>query len=295
MEEFIENFISYLAVERGLANNTLIAYRRDLKKYIKYLLQKGISSVEQVAREHITQYIYHQKKTGLSTTSICRSLAAIKMFHRFLVREQLAQEDPTNLVDTPKVWQTVPDVLSQKEIELIIKVSEGKKWQRVRDNAILELFYASGMRVSELLELKMDSVNLDIGYVRCIGKGSKERIIPIGRKAREAINIYCDTVRAKLAKSNMTSHLFLSRLGRKLSRQSIWKLIKFYARKADIKKVIKPHTLRHSFATHLLEHGADLRSVQEMLGHSDISTTQIYTHVDKERLRTIHKEFHPRG
>jgi integrase/recombinase XerD len=177
----------------------------------------------------------------------------------------------------------------------MLKASAGRKWQEVRDNAILELLYASGMRVSELVELKTENVNLDVGYVRCLGKGSKERIIPIGKRAQTSVKRYCETSRGKIAKAGKTNALFLSRLGKKISRQSIWKIIKFYAKKARIKKVIKPHTMRHSFATHLLEHGADLRSVQEMLGHSDISTTQIYTHVDKERLRSIHKQFHPRG
>ena len=295
MKNFIEDFINYISVERGLAKNTLLAYRRDLTKYSEHLDRVGVTSPAQLKREHITEYIFQEKKSGLSTTSICRSLAAIRTFHRFLVREGLAKDDPTTMVDTPKLWNKVPDVLSQVEVESILKATHGKGWQQIRDTAILELFYASGMRVSELVQLKIESINFDIGYVRCIGKGSKERIIPIGRTAREAIQYYCEKVRSKLAKSNMTSDLFLSRLGKKLSRQSIWKLIKQYARKANIKKVIKPHTLRHSFATHLLEHGADLRSVQEMLGHSDISTTQIYTHVDRERLRTIHKQFHPRG
>jgi len=295
MKELIEDFISYLSVERGLADNTLLAYRRDLNKYTLILGKKGIHAPQQIKRDNLTEYIYSLKKEGLSTNSICRSLAAIKMFHRFLLRENLAREDPSHLVETPKKWKTVPDVLSQGEIEAIIKASEAKGWQPVRDKAILELFYASGMRVSELVQLKLENVNLEIGYVRCVGKGRKERIIPIGKKAKEAIQRYVHEVRSLLGKKSMSSHLFLSRLGKPLSRQSVWKLIKLYARKAKIKKTIKPHTLRHSFATHLLEHGADLRSVQEMLGHSDISTTQIYTHVDRERLRTIHKQFHPRG
>ena len=295
MKAQIEEFINYLSVERGLAKNTLIAYRRDLQQYLIYLDKKGVPSLQQVKREFVTDYIYNRKQAGLSTTSICRNLAAIKMFHRFLVRERLSSEDPTNLVDTPKIWKRVPEVLSQQEMEAIIKASEGKSWQRVRDNAILELFYASGMRVSELAALQMDHINFEVGYVRCIGKGSKERIIPVGKRARAAILKYCQSARGKSAKAKLTPILFLSRLRKKLSRQSIWKLIKIYAKRANIKRDIKPHTLRHSFATHLLEHGADLRSVQEMLGHSDISTTQIYTHVDKERLRTIHKQFHPRG
>ncbi len=295
MKEFIEEFINFLSVERGLAHNTLLAYRRDLVQYTGYLEKKGLVQPNRIAREVVTDYMFKQKQQGLSTTSINRSLAAIKMFHRFLVKERLSQDDPTNLVETPKLWKRVPEVLSAAEVESIIKASQGRSWQSVRDNAILELFYASGMRVSELVNLKLEHVNLEIGYVRCIGKGQKERIIPIGRRAVEAIRRYCGPVRTKLLKSNTHAILFLSRLGNKMSRQSVWKVIKRYAKKANIKRAIKPHTLRHSFATHLLERGADLRSVQEMLGHSDISTTQIYTHVDRERLKSVHKQFHPRG
>jgi len=295
MKQYVDEFINYLAVERGLANNTLLAYRRDLHKYASFLSEKNVVDIQGVKRGYITDYMYDQKNKGLSTNSICRNLAAIKMFHRFLVRERLAEEDPTNLVDTPKIWQRVPDVLSTSEIESMIDALKGKRVQDVRDQAILELFYASGMRVSELLNLKVENINLNMGYVRCMGKGSKERIIPIGKRAREAVQLYCETARQQLTKDRDSVHLFISRLGKKISRQMIWKIIKNSALKAKIHKTIKPHTLRHSFATHLLEHGADLRSVQEMLGHSDISTTQIYTHVDKERLKTVHKQFHPRG
>ena len=295
MQELIEEFVNYISIERGLAKNTLLAYRRDLQKYLEYIEKGGTSHIQQVSRDRVTAYMYDQKQKGLSTTSICRSLAAIKMFHRFLVRERLAKEDPTNLVDTPKLWKRVPEVLSTGEIEAMIKASQGRKKQNIRDHAILELFYASGMRVSELVELKVENVNFDIGYVRCIGKGRKERIIPIGKRAQEAIKKYCEKTRNELVKSQITTVLFVSRLGKKVSRQSVWKIIKQYAKKANIKKTIKPHTLRHSFATHLLEGGADLRSVQEMLGHSDISTTQIYTHVDRERLKSVHKQFHPRA
>jgi integrase/recombinase XerD len=295
MKPLIEEFINYLAVERGLSKNTLLAYRHDLKKYTVFLSSKGVTHIDSVAKDHVTNFMYSEKKNEMSTTSICRSLAAVKMFHRFLVRERLAKEDPTNLVDTPKIWKRVPDVLDIREIESMINASKGRSWQAIRDNAVLELFYASGMRVSELANLKMEDINLDVGYVRCTGKGSKERIIPIGKNAKEAVKRYYEQARKKLVKENITSVIFLSRLGKRISRQSFWKIIKLYAKKANIKKEIKPHTLRHTFATHLLQHGADLRSVQEMLGHSDISTTQIYTHVDKEKLRTIHKEFHPRG
>ena len=295
MKKYIEDFIDYLSVERGLAQNTLLAYRRDLNKYLDYLDHHGVGGISYINRNHISNFMYDQKRQELSTNSICRALAAIKTFHKFLVRERLSKDDPTSLVDTPKLWKKVPDVLTTEEIEDIIEAAKGRRWQSIRDKAILELFYASGMRVSELVNLKLDSINLEIGYVRCIGKGRKERIIPIGKRAQEALVRYCAETRKKLVKDEFNTVLFLSRLGKKISRQSIWKIIKIYAKKANIKKVIKPHTLRHSFATHLLEHGADLRSVQEMLGHADISTTQIYTHVDKERLKSIHKEFHPRG
>ncbi len=295
MKQYIDEFINYLAVERGLANNTLLAYGRDLAKYERYFEEKNIQEPSHVKRDDITDYMYYEKNEGLSANSICRSLAAIKMFHRFLVRERLVQEDPTHLVETPKLWKRIPGVLTSAEVEAMINAPKGWKWQAVRDRAILELFYASGMRVSELSNLSLENINLDVGYVRCTGKGRKERIVPIGNKAKEAVRKYCETARTKLVKYPMTMELFLSRLGKRISRQSLWSIIKLYARVAGIKKEIKPHTLRHSFATHLLQHGADLRSVQEMLGHSDISTTQIYTHVDKERLKSIHKEFHPRG
>ena len=296
MQNLIQEFINYISVERGLAKNTLLAYARDLKMYVEYLKKGGIQSPDAVTRERVSTFLYDLKKKGLSTTSICRALTAVKMFHRFLVREGFVKDDPTNLVETPKIWKRVPEVLSQSEVESIIQAAHGKTPQMIRDYAILELFYASGMRVSELADLKMSGLNFDAGYVRCIGKGSKERLIPIGKKSREAVALYCKKVRPKLeSKSSGTDILFLSRLGKRISRQGIWNLIKDYAKKANIKKNIKPHTLRHTFATHLLEHGADLRSVQEMLGHSDISTTQIYTHVDKERLKSVHKQFHPRG
>ncbi|MDP8264920.1 MAG: site-specific tyrosine recombinase XerD [Candidatus Aceula lacicola] len=294
MKDYLQEFLNHLFVERGLAKNTIMAYQRDLMQYVQHFSRKGIKDPDAIKRSDITGYMQKQKTRGLSSSSICRSLAAIRMFHRFLARERLAKEDPTHLLETPKMWQRIPDVLTVSEIEEIIKTSQGRKWQQIRDNAILELLYASGMRVSELVDLKVENVNTEIGYVRCIGKGQKERIIPIGRKARDSVVKYLEKVRGKLVKTDFNFSLFVSRLGKKISRQSIWKIIKRYAKFAKIKKEIKPHTFRHSFATHLLEHGADLRSVQEMLGHSDISTTQIYTHVDRERLKSIHKQFHPR-
>lgn len=295
MKELIAEFINYISVERGLAKNTLMAYTRDLEKYTDYLSDKKITNPDRVNREHISGFMFDLKKYGMTPTTVCRHLASIKMYHRFLVRENLAKDDPTTLVETPKLWKRMPDVLTQKEVESLIEASRGKGWQALRDYAILEIFYASGLRVSELVDLKVTSINFDVGFVRAVGKGSKERLIPLGKKAREAIGIYLTKSRPKVAGPAAGDALFLSRLGKKMSRQAVWSLLKIYARQANIKKTIKPHTMRHTFATHLLEHGADLRSVQEMLGHADISTTQIYTHVDKERLRSVHKQFHPRG
>ncbi|MBI4310025.1 MAG: site-specific tyrosine recombinase XerD [Candidatus Omnitrophica bacterium] len=296
MNHLIEEFITHISVERGLAKNTLLAYRRDLEKYAGYLAKKGAASPQNVARAQVTDYMFDLKKHGLTATSICRHLAAIKMFHRFLVRENLCAEDPTGLVETPKLWKRVPEVLTQREIDAILeRADQAKGIQAKRDHAMLELLYAAGLRVSELVDLKMTSVNFEAGFVRAVGKGSKERIVPVGQKAREALGVYCAKARGKLLKDKESDALFVSRLGKKMSRVAAWNIIKLYARLAGIKKNIKPHTLRHTFATHLLEHGADLRSVQEMLGHVDISTTQIYTHVDKERLKSVHKQFHPRS
>ncbi len=295
MKELIGEFINYIAVERGLAKNTLLAYTKDLEKYTEFLSVGKVQNPDEVSRNHVTGFMLALKKQGMSATSICRYLAAIKMFHRFLVRENLSKEDPTTLVDTPKLFKRVPEVLTQKEVEVILQVAQQARFGKKRDYVILELFYASGMRVSELVDLKLTSINLEIGFVRALGKGSKERIIPIGKKAREALAYYCEKIRPKVASPSSADILFLNPSGKKLSRQSVWHIIKKYMRLAGIKKNIKPHTLRHTFATHLLEHGADLRSVQEMLGHADISTTQIYTHVDRERLKSVHKQFHPRG
>ncbi|MBM3243993.1 MAG: site-specific tyrosine recombinase XerD, partial [Candidatus Omnitrophica bacterium] len=234
------------------------------------------------------------KDEGIAANSVARRLAAIRMFHRFLARERILKSDPSTLVDSPKLWKKVPDTLTINEIESLIAQPNLRYVLGIRDRAILETMYATGMRVSEVVNLKKDNVNLGVGFLRCIGKGNKERVIPLGKKAIAGIERYLKLSRPKLLKNKESEYLFISRFGKKISRQSFWKIIKKYAKAARIKKAIKPHTLRHSFATHLLEHGADLRSVQEMLGHSDISTTQIYTHVNKDRLKSIHKQFHPR-
>lgn len=295
MQELVESFLNYLSVERSLSNNTIAAYRRDLAKYVSCLEESGINSFSRSTRKDISDFMFRLKDNGLNASSIARNLAAIKVFYRFLVRERILKVDPSSLLDSPKLWKRIPDALSFQEVEDLLKGPSLRQTQGIRDRAILEVMYATGMRVSEAVNLKVTDVNLDAGFARCIGKGSKERIVPLGKQAIAALRRYLEEARPKLLKkSQVETILFLSRLGKRVSRQSFWKIIKAYARKARIKKNIRPHTLRHSFATHLLEGGADLRSVQEMLGHADISTTQIYTHIDKNRLKLIHKTYHPR-
>lgn len=294
MREFIEDFLNYLSVERGLALNTLSAYRMDLNLFIAFLEENKIDALAKATKNEVINFMFYQKNKGLSPNSISRRLTAIKVFYRFLVRERILKTDPTSLIDSPRLWKKIPETLSINEIESLLSQPDNKDARGIRDRAVLEVLYATGMRVSEVVNLKMDSINQDVGFVRCIGKGSKERIIPLGKKAISCVHKYLEVRGSRFLKKKQSDYLFLSRLGKKISRQSFWKLVKKYADKAQIKKPLKPHILRHTFATHLLERGADLRSVQEMLGHSNISTTQIYTHVNKDRLKTIHKMFHPR-
>ena len=295
MHEFIDIFLNYLSVERGLRQNTIISYRRDLKAFLDYLNdQQQVNSLDKTNKNQITSFMLRLKEQGLNTNSIARKLAAIKTFYRFLVREKILKLDPTSLLESPKLWRKIPSVLSIADVEALIAQTDLRKKGGIRDRAILEVLYATGMRVSELTQLNLRDINLDVGFVRCLGKGNKERIIPLGRKAIICLKRYIERERPYFLKKASTNVLFLTRLNKRISRQSIWKIMKKYARQARIKKEIRPHILRHSFATHLIERGADLRSVQEMLGHSDISTTQIYTHINKDRLKMIHRRFHPR-
>ena len=294
MKEFINTFLDYLSVERGLANNTISSYRDDLNSYLGFIAENHIDTLSKTTKNNITDFMLFQKNKGISANSIARRLAAIKSFYRFLVRERILNIDPTSLIETPKLWKRIPEALSVSEVEVLLNQPDTRDTQGVRDRAILETLYACGLRVSEAVYLRLDNVNLEIGFLRCIGKGNKERVIPLGQKAIQGIKRYLEVSRLKLLGKKESEFLFVSRLGKKISRQSFWKLIKKYAQSAKIKKPIKPHLLRHSFATHLLERGADLRSVQEMLGHANISTTQIYTHINKDRLKAIHRMYHPR-
>ena len=294
MKDHIDNFIYFLEVERGVSRNTIQSYTRDLGKFSEYT-KKIRKDIPRITREDITSFLMYLKDLELSPSSIARNLAALKTFWKFLVSEQITRENVAAIVETPKTWKKIPDVLNKEEVLKLLETPPSKGWMGVRDRAILEVMYASGLRVSEVVELKKVSVNLESGFVKCVGKGGKERIVPLGKAASKALTRYLNVVRDKLSKKTADDHLFLSKLGRKISRQSLWKMIQKYTLKAGIKKHITPHTLRHSFATHLLEGGAELRGVQEMLGHADISTTQVYTHINKEKLKQVHEEFHPRG
>lgn len=294
MNELIDSFLSYLSVERGLAANTISSYHDDLNAFSGFLRERNIAAVSNTQRNDVTNFMLFQKDKGLNPSSIARRLAAIKVFYRFLVRERILKSDPTSLIETPRIWKKIPETLSLNEVEALLNAPNIRDVQGSRDRAFLETLYATGMRVSEAVNLKINNVNLDIGFLRCVGKGNKERVIPLGKKAIASLNRYVRMSRTKLLKNKESEYLFLSRSGTKISRQSLWKIIKKYARMSRIKKPIRPHILRHSFATHLLERGADLRSVQEMLGHANISTTQIYTHINKDRLKSIHKMYHPR-
>ena len=288
----LEAFIGYLTVEKGLAGNTIEAYQQDLRRYREFLARKKIADLARVKRDDIVQFLLREKDRGLQAPSLARRLVAVKLFHRFLVKEGRLREDITSVLESPRLWKKLPEFLTMPEMEKILKTPKPKGAAGIRDRAILELLYATGTRVSEVVGLQTEDVNLESGFLKCRGKGGKERIVPLGRAAIGAGRSYLTKVRGKLPVSGF---LFAGRPGKSLTRQRVWQLIRQYARAAGIRKKITPHTFRHSFATHLLERGADLRIVQELLGHADISTTQIYTHVSRDHLKSVHAKFHPRG
>ncbi len=291
----LDEFLNFLVVERGLSKNTLEAYSRDLNKYIDYLEKHEISDVTQTSSYHIIAFFSTLAGKGLSSKTTARNLAAIRTFYRFLVNERYIEENPAMRVDSPKTWIKLPNTLALDEVERLLDQPDVTTPLGMRDSAMLELLYATGLRVSELISMSVNNINLEAGYLIAFGKGSKERIVPIGEEAAKKVKEYMIYSRKRLLKNSRSSFIFVNRSGRPISRQGFWKLIKKYGLKAGIKKNIAPHTLRHSFATHLLEGGADLRSVQTMLGHVDISTTQIYTHVTRERLKKLHSRLHPRA
>ncbi len=290
-----KDFLNYLTVEAGLANNSVLAYGRDLTGFLDYCKSIKIRRLQQLKAAHIQKYLRILiKDNNKAESSVKRCLIAIRMFLRFGRLTGQIKDDFSAVLEGPKIWQRLPVICSKKKVLSIINAPSAKEPYYLRDKAMLELLYATGVRASELAGLKINDFNLDIGYLRCLGKGKRERVIPVGKVAIAATRRYLAELRPQLAKSFSGDFLLLSRTGRPMGRIEIWRLVKRYAMRAGMPKNMTVHTLRHCFATHLLTGGADLRSVQEMLGHVDISTTQIYTHVDQERLRKIHKEFHPR-
>lgn len=290
----LDAFLEHLVVERGLAQNSLEAYRRDLIRYTAYLTARG-QSVTALDRAEVPRYLLALREAELSPRSVARHLSAIRQYHRFLVREGHATEDPTSHLEAPRPWRRLPGVLSSEEVNRLLAAGETTTPRGVRDRAMLELMYASGLRVSELVGLRLADLDLSLGIVRVVGKGDKERLVPLGEAAAESLRAYLTHGRPKLERRRASPHLFLGRHGRRLTRQAFWQLMKRQATAAGITKRVTPHTLRHSFATHLVERGADLRSVQLMLGHADIGTTQIYTHLSRAHLKAIYAKYHPRA
>jgi integrase/recombinase XerD len=293
-DSLIDGFFEHLVVERGLAQNSLEAYRRDLERYIGYLKSRRKQATA-LDRAEVPRYLLALREAGLGPRSVARHLSAIRQFHRFLVREGHASEDPTSHLESPRPWHRLPTVLSSDEVDRLLACSERTTPQGLRDRAMLELLYASGLRVSELVGLRLADLDLAVGVVRVLGKGHKERLVPLGDAAAQSLRAYLADGRPRLEKRRPSPHLFLGRHGRGLTRQMFWQLLRRSVRAAGITKPVTPHTLRHSFATHLLERGADLRSVQLMLGHADIGTTQIYTHLTRAHLKAIYDKHHPRA
>jgi integrase/recombinase XerD len=287
-----DQFIHHLRVEKGLAKNTIESYSRDLARYFDFLEKWNLHPLK-ASQINIMEYV-SSLAGALSIRSIARNLSSLKVFYRFLVSDGKIQTNPARLITTPKLPRRLPGVLSGEEVERLLAVPDASTDRGLRDRAMLELLYASGLRVSELVGLKITNINLEAGWVRTIGKGSKERMVPMGSKAQQCLKDYLAHSRPSLLRKRGSSSLFVTSRAKCMSRQAFWKIIKRCSKRAGIRKEISPHSLRHSFASHLLEHGADLRSVQIMLGHADISTTQIYTHVTRERLKQIHEKYHPR-
>jgi integrase/recombinase XerD len=291
----IERFDDFLALEQGAANPTRDAYRRDVARLATFALTKGVHAPTSLDPRLLREFVYHLKDLGLAPSSIRRNVSALRTYFRFLTSEGVIASDPSDRLEMPKRWRDLPDVLSVEEIDRLLDAPKIDDTLYFRDRAMLEVAYGAGLRVSEWITLQVKDVVLDEGVLRVFGKGGKERLIPIGRPAISAIAIYQRELRPRLERGEGKGVLFLNARGEPLSRMGAWKILRKYVSDAKIEKRVSPHTLRHSFATHLLEGGADLRAVQEMLGHADISTTQIYTHVNRDYLRTVHKQFHPRG
>jgi integrase/recombinase XerD len=295
LDIFVDQYINYLVFEKGLSEKTIESYSSDLSKFLEFLKQKGIKDITQADTPLILKHLIALRESGLGSRSCARHLITLRGFYKFLAQEKILEFDPAKLIDLPKSGLKLPDVLSVSEINLLLNIPDSSKPLGKRNSAMIELLYAAGLRVSELVNLKFLDVNLEACFVRVLGKGSKERIVPFGLYARNKLDDYINNSRPLLLKNHISQHLFVARAGKPMTRQGFWKLLKQYVKQAGIKKKVTPHSFRHSFASHLLEGGADLRTVQVMLGHVDISSTQIYTHVARDHLRQIHEKYHPRG
>jgi integrase/recombinase XerD len=294
LQAHIRTFLNYLRVEKGLAQNTIYAYRRDMVKFGAFAAKRNLTT-EQVQRGDIVDFLaglYHQ---NLDSRSVARHLVTVRHFFRFSLMEGFIKEDPAANVESPKFRNSLPDFLSLEEVDRLLVQPDASSPVGLRDKAMIELLYSTGLRVSELCGLRVSDLQMEVGCLRCIGKGDKERLVPVGRRALKVVEEYLRHSRPKLLRDDVSEYLFLNRNSNKMDRISFWKILGGYGRKAGLRKSLTPHMLRHSFATHLLDRGADLRSVQIMLGHSDISTTQIYTHVVEERLKQVYKAHHPRA
>lgn len=295
MNHYLDLFLAWLFAERGLSANTRSAYAADLGRYLNFLESRNRQHPDTVLASDIAEFLGRERTRGLAPRSRARLLSTIRMFHRFLLIERYATVNPVTVIEAPRSLQKLPSFLSSGEVDALLAATAGDRPEDIRDRAMLELLYATGLRVSELVSLKKRELNLEVGYLMTVGKGNKERLVPVGETARQWVSQYLERVRSRQDPEGAQPCLFLSRLGGPMTRQAFWNIIKKRAVLAGVRTSISPHTLRHSFATHLLAGGADLRSVQMMLGHADLSTTQIYTHVTRERLKQLHRQLHPRG
>lgn len=294
MQLVTEEFLDYIVVEKGLSKNSVEAYRRDISKFEKFLEGRKIDILS-ARREEVVTFMAHLRQSGLGSRSVARNMVAVRMLYRFLKSERYLDTLPTDNIELPRSFRSLPDTLSPEEVERLLEAPDTKERLGMRDRAMFELLYATGLRVSELVTITVNRLNLEVGFLVALGKGSKERVVPMGEVAMGFIKDYIRSSRVKILKGRESEYLFITARGGRMTRQGFWKIVKKCTLKAGIYKKITPHTLRHSFATHLLEGGADLRSVQTMLGHADISTTQIYTHINSERLKKIYKQYHPRA
>ncbi len=295
MDILLDHFLTYLAIEKGLAENTIDSYAHDLRAYLSFLNSLGIKEIGASSTENILSHLDALKHQGLTARTRARHLAAMRHFYAYLFKNDYIENNPARLMSTPKIWKYIPVVLSYSQIEALLAQPDIESVLGMRDRTLLELLYATGMRITELLDILLDDINLQSGFCICTGKGGKQRVIPIGRAAMAWLEEYIRSIRPGLVKKTEERHLILTRNGGRMTRQGAWKILKFYFAKAGFPHNVTPHTLRHSFATHLIENGADLRSVQILLGHADISTTQIYTHLNLEYVKRIYASCHPRS